>query len=81
MSLPDIAGVIGVGLMLCAYAFGQLGRLDMTRPPALLMNFSGSLLVLWSLTFRFNLPAFLMETAWALVALYGLVRVAMRRRG
>jgi hypothetical protein len=80
MTLPDLFGVIGVALMLVAYAAGQLGRLDMTRAPALLMNLAGSLMVLWSLTFKFNLSAALMESAWALVALYGLVRLAAGRR-
>ena len=79
MSLPDIGGVFGVALMLFAYAGGQNGRLDMTRLPALLMNLLGSLLVLWSLTFKFNLSAALMEGAWALVALYGLIKLIGRR--
>jgi hypothetical protein len=34
-----------------------------------------------SLTQAFNLSAFLMEAAWAVVALFGLVRLAFRRRG
>ncbi len=67
-------------MMLFAYAGGQIGKLDMTALPALVMNLTGSLLVLWSLTFKFNLSAALMEGAWALVALYGLVKLAMRRR-
>jgi hypothetical protein len=71
--------VIGVALMLFAYAGGQLGRLDMTALPALLMNLTGSLMVLWSLSFKFNLSAALMEGAWALVALYGLAKLALRR--
>jgi hypothetical protein len=66
--------------MLFAYAGGQLGKLDMTALPALLMNLTGSLMVLWSLSFKFNLSAALMEGAWALVALYGLVKLALRRR-
>jgi hypothetical protein len=80
MTLPDIGGVIGVALMLFAYAGGQIGRLNMTRLPALLMNLVGSLLVLWSLSFKFNLSAALMEGAWALVALYGLVKLIGRSR-
>jgi hypothetical protein len=80
MTLPDIAGVIGVALMLLAYAAGQFGKLRMDGLPALLMNLLGSLLVLWSLTFRFNLSAALMEGAWALVALFGLVRLALKKR-
>jgi len=81
MSLPDIGGVIGVALMLFAYAAGQLRKLDMTALPALLMNLAGALLVLWSLTLKFNLSAALMEGAWALVALFGLVKLAMRKKG
>jgi hypothetical protein len=80
MGLPDIAGVAGVGLVLAAYAGGQLGRLDMRRAPALLMNLAGALLILWSLTFKFNLSAVLMEGAWALVTAFGLVKLALRRR-
>jgi hypothetical protein len=80
VSLPDIGGVIGVALMLFAYAGGQVGKLDMTALTALLMNLAGSLLVLWSLAYSFNLSAALMEGAWALVALFGLVKLALRKR-
>jgi hypothetical protein len=79
MSLPDAAGLFGVLLILVAYAGAQLGRLEPRRAPALVMNLTGAGLILWSLAFRFNLSAFLMEAAWAVVALYGLVRLALRR--
>ncbi|HEX4096578.1 MAG TPA: hypothetical protein VHX64_07605, partial [Caulobacteraceae bacterium] len=78
--LPDAAGLVGVLLILLAYAGAQLGRLEPRRAPALVMNLVGAGLILWSLAFRFNLSAFLMEAAWAVVALYGLVRLAMRGR-
>jgi hypothetical protein len=81
MSLPDLAGVLGVFLILAAYAGAQLGRLEPRRAPALLMNLLGAGLILVSLAFRFNLSAALMEGAWALVALYGLVRLIAKRRG
>jgi hypothetical protein len=71
--------VFGVLLMLVAYAAGQLGRMDMTALPALLMNLAGSLLVLWSLTYKFNLSAALMEGAWAVVAAFGLVKRLTRK--
>ena len=67
-------------LILAAYALGQLEKLDMRSLPALLMNLCGSLLVLLSLVFKFNLSAALVEAAWALIALYGLVRLALGRR-
>ena len=49
MSLPDIGGLIGVAMMLIAYALGQLGRLRIDALPALLMNLVGASLVMISL--------------------------------
>jgi hypothetical protein len=80
MTLSDIGGVVGVLMMLAAYALAQLGRMRVDRLPSLLLNLTGSLLVLASLLVKFNLSAFLMETAWALVALFGLVKLALRKR-
>jgi hypothetical protein len=78
--LAERAGVAGVLLILAAYAGAQLGRLDPRQAPALLLNLGGAGLILWSLAYRFNLAAFLMEAAWALVALFGLVRLLLARR-
>lgn len=80
MSLPDALGVIGVLLILIAYAGAQVGRLEPRLAPALLLNLVGACLILGSLAFKFNLSAVLMEGAWALVALYGLVRLVLSRR-
>lgn len=80
MTLPDLGGLAGVLLMLVAYALGQLGRLRVDSVPALLMNLAGAVLVMVSLLFKFNLSAFLMEAAWAVVAMSGLVRLALRKR-
>jgi len=80
MSWADVAGLAGVVMMLGAYAGAQLRRLDPVKAPALLMNLLGASLVMVSLVHAFNLSAFLMEAAWAVVAIYGLVRLAFRRR-
>jgi len=79
MTLIDLAGVFGVLLILIAYAGATAGRLDPKQRPALVLNLTGALLILWSLTVDFNLSAALMEGAWALVALIGLVRLALDR--
>ena len=81
MTLPDILGVVGVGLILIAYAGATTGRLDPKQAPALALNLIGALLILWSLYFDFNLSAVLMEGAWALVAVIGLARLALARKG
>ena len=80
MTLADAAGLAGVVLMLTAYAGAQIRRLDPLKATSLVMNLAGACLVMLSLTRNFNLSAFLMEAAWALAALYGLIRLAFRRR-
>jgi hypothetical protein len=79
MTLVDGAGVFGVLLILIAYAGATAGRLDPKQAPALVLNLAGALLILWSLTVDFNLSAALMEGAWALVAIAGLIRLTLKR--
>lgn len=80
MNLPDLAGLIGVGLILIAFAGVQLEKLEPREAPALVMNFVGAALVLLSLAYAFNLAAVIMETIWCLVAGYGLVKLALRKK-
>ena len=79
MTLLDFGGIVGVVLVLVAYAGIHFDWFDPKRPAALLMNLFGSALILLSMTHAFNLSAFLMEAAWAAMAAYGLLRVALRR--
>lgn len=79
MTAADAAGVAGVAMILAAYAGATVGRLDPKRPAALTLNLTGAGLILVSLIYDFNLAAFLMEAAWALVALFGLARFFARR--
>ena len=81
MSASDAAGLIGVAMILVAYGGVQLERLEPRRAPALLLNFIGASLVLYSLSADFNLSAVIMESVWAVIALYGLVRLVLRRKG
>ena len=82
MSAPDAAGLVGVLLILVAYAGAALGRLDPKGAVSLLANLLGAGLILVSLLMgAFNLASTVMEAAWALVTLAGLVRLAARRRG
>ena len=80
MSLFDAAGLVGVALILVAYAAVQAHMMSATRPPALVMNLVGSSLILLSLTKAFNLSAAIVEGAWALIAFLGLIRFFVARR-
>jgi hypothetical protein len=76
---PDIAGLAGVAMMVFAYAASALGKLDPTRAPALFLNLIGSALVIYSLTYAWNVSSFVMEAVWFLVAAVGLIRLAVKR--
>ena len=80
MRLFDVAGLIGVALMLGSYAAAQVRLLDPIKPTSLLMNLIGASLVMTSLWQKFNLAAFVMEATWAAVALFGLLRIVLTRR-
>ena len=70
----DLLGNIGVLLMVVAYLLLQLEKLSGSALSYLLLNTLGAILVMISLTFRFNLSAFLMEAFWLLISLYGLMK-------
>ena len=79
MSWTDAAGLVGVLIILIAYAGAALGRIDPKQAPSLAANFVGAALILLSLVRAFNLSAVAMEGAWALVSLLGLVRLGWLR--
>ena len=82
MSWQDAGGLVGVFIILVAYAGAALGRMDPKNALSLAINFVGAGLILVSLlTAKFNLSATAMEGAWAVVSLGGLIRLAIKRRG
>lgn len=70
----DLAGLVGVVIIVIAYLMLQLGKLPSSAPSYSLMNAIGAFLVMVSLLFDFNLAAFLMEAFWFLISLFGLLR-------
>ena len=80
MAWTDIVGVVGVAMILAAYAAATLGKLDVKGAVSLFANFAGASLILLSLAVDFNLSAVLMEGSWALVSLIGLARLLFVRR-
>lgn len=65
-------GFLGAALMLVAYFLLQTRRLSAEALYYSLLNLAGALLVIVSLLHAWNLSAFIIECAWALVSLIGL---------
>jgi len=76
----DLVGNVGVLLMVIAYLLLQLDKLSSSAVSYLLLNAVGAILVIISLTFRFNLSAFFMEAFWVLISLYGLAKPLFSKR-
>ena len=72
--LFDLAGFIGVVLIIVAYLLLQLEKLPSSSPRYSLLNAVGALLIIISLIFAFNLAAFIVEAFWFLISLVGLWR-------
>jgi uncharacterized membrane protein len=79
MSPFDLAGLVGVVVILGGYGAATLGKLRSDGAASLALNLAGASLILLSLTRAFNLSAALVEGAWALIALAGLIRLALKR--
>jgi hypothetical protein len=76
----DVCGMVGVALVLAAYALLTAGRLVAQGAVYLLLNLAGSAAILVSLTQAFNLSAFVIQIAWIAISIYGLLRAWRGRR-
>ena len=75
----DVAGFIGVLLIVAAYLLLQLDKLPSSSPTYSVLNAAGALLIILSLTFKFNLSAFIVEVFWLLLSLFGLTKSLLSR--
>ncbi|KDA04473.1 CBU_0592 family membrane protein [Hyphomonas oceanitis] len=80
VSLFDAIGIVGVVLTLLAYLLLQAERIESRSRLYSALNLFGSVAILVSLAFDFNLSAALMEGCWALISLYGLVKAVLSFR-
>lgn len=67
----DAAGLLGVTLVLVAYYLLNIKIFLADDIRYVLMNLAGSVLLLYSLFFHWNLSSVLIEVAWILISLIG----------
>jgi hypothetical protein len=69
---PNVVGLFGSALFVCAFAYANHAeRFD--KLGFNFVNLLGAICLLYSLSVHFNLAAFVLETAWAAIALVGLI--------
>jgi hypothetical protein len=79
LDLANIVGLIGSALFVIAFAYSNIVR-SMNFVLFNALNLIGAMLLLYSLSVHFNLAAAVLEVAWAVIALFGLVRALRQGR-
>ncbi|MHB1221805.1 MAG: CBU_0592 family membrane protein [Gammaproteobacteria bacterium] len=76
----DAAGLSGVTMVLVAYYLLNIKTLASDDIKYVLMNLAGSVLLLYSLAFHWNLASVLIEIAWILISMIGAYRYFAKRK-
>lgn len=71
---PTIVGILGTLVVLLAFYLLQAQKLHGNGLPYQLMNAVGSAAIIVSLIYAFNLASMLLEIAWLIISVYGMVR-------
>ena len=78
MTFIDWLGVLGSLMIAGAYLAVSRGWVAAERPAFNLLNLVGAALILWSLWYRPNAGAILIEVLWVLIAIVALARWFLR---
>jgi hypothetical protein len=71
LHIPDTIGLIGVGITLLAYILLNMRKLNPRNWCYSGLNALGSVLIMYSLYYEWNLAAWIMECTWLIVSIYG----------
>ena len=80
MTFIDVLGLLGVTIIIIAYALLQTEKLATIQPIYSILNILGASLILFSLLFDWNLSAVLIEVFWIIISIYGLARLLNKRK-
>ncbi len=76
---PNILGTIGVAIIIVTYILLQLEKIRSDNLVYSLLNAIGASLIIVSLYFDFNFPAFIVEFFWLLISLFGIGKYLFRK--
>lgn len=75
----DAIGLTGAAMLLLAYFLLERGTVTSHDPRYLWMNLISALLIGISLLWSWNLASFVIECAWLLISISGLLRIRRRQ--
>ena len=68
----DLIGSIGVGLIILTYILLQTEKIRSENLSYSVLNGLGAGLIVFSLVYNFNFSAFVVESLWVLISIYGI---------
>ena len=75
----DVVGFVGIFMIMSAYLLLQTKRLASDGLAYSVLNALGALCIFYSLTFKFNLSAFVMEVVWVGISCIGIINYVRRK--
>jgi hypothetical protein len=70
----DVISIIGVFIIIVTYFLLQWGRLESNSYSYSWLNIVGSVLILYSLFYDWNLSAVIIEISWIIISFLGIFR-------
>ena len=77
--IADAVGLFGVFLCLLAYGLARKGQISAYKAPFIILNTVASAMVIFSLSYTFNLAAFILEIAWLIISISSLMKIVIKR--
>ena len=71
-SFYDLIGLVGVATIIITYVLLQTEKIRSESLTYSVLNGLGAGLIVFSLIFDFNFSAFIVESLWVLISLYGI---------
>lgn len=75
----DIVGIMGSILFISAFAYANVAK-ELNKLWFNIANLAGAIFLLISLSVHFNLAAFILEAAWAIIAFVGIISALQSQR-
>jgi len=79
ITFADSVGTLGVALIVLVYFLLQIEKIDPKTLNYSLINFIGSIMILYSLTHTWNLASVIIEVFWISISLFGIYKYFRRR--
>jgi membrane-associated HD superfamily phosphohydrolase len=78
--ISDAVGIVGVGVVIISYFLIQIEKITISSSIYLYSNFFGSIMLLFSLFYHWNLASVIIEILWLLISFFGIIRFKILKK-